>query len=156
MARHCLFADILNQLRHPHNRPFLPLLWWEKGRIKQTHTGTKHGDGETLLLKDVEELLKCNITLDFKAVPKLIELNLLLLAILIVTQIFALGRADGLGETKEGKRKVDKAVLVLLGIGLPVDEFVELKNDETGNKRSGLAAILAYSSHSKLYLGFLP
>ena len=68
--------------------------------------------------------------LDLEAIPQLVEGNLA-----VGSQVFVLGASDGLTEAKEWQCKIDEAILVLLNVGLAVQDLVQLKVDQTSHER---------------------
>lgn len=76
----------------------------------------------------IDELSQCDV-LDLESIPQLVNSHISILA-----HVFVLGTCDRLAEAEEWQRKVNEAVLVFLDVVIAVEDLVELKNDQSGDK----------------------
>ncbi|CCF39279.1 hypothetical protein CH063_10151 [Colletotrichum higginsianum] len=101
----------------------------EEAGVQQANTGAEHRNGETLLLKVLQKLLKRDIG-HLETVPDLVQLDDAVGAL-----EFHLRASNRLAEAKEGQREVDEAVLVLFQILLAVNNLVQLQDHQTRYER---------------------
>lgn len=116
--------------------------------IQKTDPGTDHSHLQAQVGEVVQEFLQRNI-LHLKSIPDPVDGDFTLLS-----HVFALWTANRLAESKEWKRKIHEAVLVLLDILLAIDQLVELKGDQPSYKGSSCSD--GWDNLASNKLGFMP
>lgn len=128
VRRNGLLGDSLDQLAELHGEPVGILGFGEEACIEKTDSGAQHGNAKTLALKVVYEFLKGDIS-NLKTIPKLVDCNIAILAL-----VRGFRACNRFAEAKERQCKVDEAVLVLLNVGLSINNLVKLEDNQSSHK----------------------